>query len=245
MLEAKVLLVVALIVLVTSTVKGLTGFGFALTSLPLFSLFIPPKVAVPITVCSIYLDGYTLYEARKSVQYREILMLVISGIIGMILGTYFLVSLDSQTLRLTIGIVTALFAALSMMGVGWEITNTKLASIPVGFISGVLGGSMSISGPPIVLFFNNQRVEKTIFRANMIAYFFSLYIATVPGYVLGNLITIDLLTSSAVLAPIIVLGATLGIRLSRRVNEDFFRRITLLLVLTTGILAILSALNIA
>jgi uncharacterized membrane protein YfcA len=245
MLEAGVLLLVALVVLLASTVKGLTGFGFALTSLPLLSLFISPKVAVPlITVCSVFLDGYTLYEARKSVQYREIVTLVASGIIGMILGTYFLVSLDSQALRLTIGAVTILFATASMMGVRREISNTKLASIPVGLVSGVLGGSMSISGPPIVLFFNNQRVEKTVFRANIIAYFFSLYVATVPAYALGNLITIDLLTSSMVMVPIIFLGAVLGIRLSRRVDENIFRRITLLLVLASGILAMFSALKI-
>ena len=246
MLDAGVLLLVAFIVLVTSTLKGLTGFGFALTSLPLLSLFISPKEAVPlITVCSVFLDGYTLYEAKKSVQYREIITLVVSGIIGMILGTYFLISLDSQVLRLAIGVITVLFAAASIKGVRWEISNTKLASIPVGLISGVLGGSMSISGPPIVLFFNNQRVEKTIFRANLIAYFFSLYVATVPAYVLGNLITIDLLTTSAIMVPIIFFGATLGIRLSRKVNEDVFKRITLLLVLASGILAIFSVLNIA
>ena len=246
MLDIGSLLVVAIIVLVASIVKGLTGFGFALTSLPLLSLFISPKVAVPlITVCSVFLDGYTLYEARKSVRYREIVSLVASGIIGMILGTYFLVSLDSQALRLAIGAVTVLFAAASMIGVRRDISNTNLASIPVGLISGVLGGSMSISGPPIVLFFNNQRVEKTVFRANLIAYFFSLYVATVPAYVLGNLITLDLLGSSGVMVPIMFLGATLGIRLSRRVDERVFRRITLLLVLVAGIMAILSALNIA
>ena len=246
MLDIEGLLVVGLIVLVASTVKGLTGFGFALISLPMLSIFISPKVAVPlITVCSVFLDGYTLYEARKSVQYRRIVTLVASGIIGMILGTYFLVSLDSQTLRLAIGVVTVLFAAASMIGLRWEISNTNYASIPVGLISGVLGGSMSISGPPIVLFFNNQRVEKTVFRANLIAYFFSLYAATVPAYVLGNLITIDLLTSSAVMVPIIFLGASLGIRLSIRVDENVFRRITMFLVLASGIMAIFSALNMA
>ncbi len=245
MLEAGTLILVALIILVASTVKGLTGFGFALTSLPLLTIFLAPKTAVPlITVCSVFLDGYTLYEARKNVQYRAIIPLVISGIIGMILGTYFLVSLDSQVIRLAIGIVTVLFTAASMMGIRREINNEKMASIPVGLVSGILGGSMSISGPPIVLFFNNQNIEKTVFRANLIAYFFSLYVATVPAYVFGNLITVDLLGSSAVMVPIMFLGATMGIRLSRRVDEGVFKKIVLLLVLVTGIMAILSALGI-
>jgi uncharacterized membrane protein YfcA len=245
MYETGTLIIVALIILIASSIKGLTGFGFALTSLPLLTMFLEPKTAVPlITVCSVFLDGYTLYEARKQVQYRGIIPLVISGIIGMILGTYFLVSLDSEAIRLGIGVVTVLFAAASMMGIRKEISNTKLASIPVGLVSGVLGGSMSISGPPIVLFFNNQNVEKTVFRANLIAYFFSLYVATVPAYVFGNLITTDLLSSSAVMVPIMFLGATLGIRLSKKVDEAVFKKIALLLVLVTGLMAILSALGI-
>ncbi len=245
MLDTGVLIVVAFFILIASTIKGLTGFGFALTSLPLLSIFISPKTAVPlITVCSVFLDGYTLYEARRSVKYREIITLVIAGILGMILGTYFLVSLDSQELKIAIGVVTVLFAAASMMGIRREVSNTNVANIPVGLISGILGGSMSISGPPIVFFFNNQKVEKTTFRANLIAYFFSLYVATIPAYVFGNLITLDLLSSSAVMVPVMFLGATIGIHLSKKVDEKVFKKIALLLVLTTGIMAILSALNV-
>jgi len=245
MFEAGTLILVAIIILVASSIKGLTGFGFALTSLPLLSIFLEPKTAVPlITVCSVFLDGYTLYEARKQVRYREIIPLVTAGITGMILGTYFLVSLDSQIIKLCIGVVTVLFAAASIMGMRREISNVKLASIPVGLVSGVLGGSMSISGPPIVLFLNYQNVEKTVFRANLIAYFFSLYAATVPAYLFGDLITTDLVGSSAIMVPVMFIGATLGISLSKKVDEAVFRKIALMLVLVTGLMAILTALGI-
>ena len=245
MFEVGTLILVALIVLLASSVKGLTGFGFALTSLPLLAIFLEPKTAVPlITVCSVFLDGYTLFEARKQVQYKKIIPLVVSGVIGMIFGTYFLVSLDSKLIRLCIGLVTVLFTITSMMGIRREISNVKLASVPVGFVSGVLGGSMSISGPPLVLFFNNQNIEKTVYRANLIAYFFSLYVATVPAYIFGGLITTDLICSSAIIVPIMFIGATLGIRLSRQVDEIVYKKIALLLVLITGLMAILTALGI-
>lgn len=245
MFETGTLVIMAAIILFASMVKGLTGFGFALTSLPLLSMFIAPKAAVPIiTICSVFLDGYTLYDARKHVQYKAITYLVASGIAGMILGTYFLVSLDSQILRLVIGVVTVLFTIASMMGVKREISNTKLASIPVGLLSGVMGGTISISGPPIVLFFNNQNVEKKTFRANLIAYFFCLYFATVPAYFVGNLITVELLQSSAVMVPVMFLGATIGIRLSKRLDETVFKRITLALILVTGVMAILTAVGV-
>ncbi len=232
------------IILLASTVKGLTGFGFALTSLPLLTIFISPKVAVPIiTICSVFLDGYTFYKARKVVQYRVISPLVVSGVIGMMFGTYFLVSLNSGVLKLGIGAVTLLFAGASLFGFKREIGNVKLASIPIGFLSGFLGGAISISGPPVALFFSNQGVEKTVFRANLIAYFFCLYLATVPAYFLSGLITRELLVTSLILVPSIFIGANIGIGLLTKVNDQVFRKITMYLVMITGLMAVLSGLG--
>jgi uncharacterized membrane protein YfcA len=245
MLDTNILLIASFIILIASVVKGLTGFGFALTSLPLLTLFLTPKTAVPlIVVCSVFLDGYTFYETRRFVQYKEIFPLVVSGILGMILGTYFLVSLNSDIIRVAIGIVTILFAVASIMGIKREISNIKMVSIPIGLVSGVLGGLMSISGPPIVLFFINQNIEKRMFRANLLAYFFSLYLTTVPAYFFGNLLTLEMLGSAIIMVPIMFLGATVGIRASKRVDENFFKKITLLMVLFTGIMIILNALEI-
>ena len=245
MFDIGTLVLAAGVILLASTVKGLTGFGFALTSLPLLSLFMPPKTAIPIiTICSVFLDGYTFYDTREHVQYKEISLLVVSGIVGMIIGTYFLVNLDSQIIRLVIGMVTVLFTIASFRGVKYEISNTRLASIPVGLLSGILGGSMSVSGPPIVLFFNNQNVEKKVFRANLITYFFCLYLATIPAYIYGDLITWEMVKSSAIMIPVMFLGATLGIRLSKKLDETVFKKIALSLILVTGIMAILTAIGI-
>lgn len=244
MFELNVLLMIACILFLASTVMGLTGFGFALSSLPLLTLFLTPQEAVPlITICSTFMNSYTLYDAYRDVRYREIIPLVVSGIIGMVCGSYFLVSLDSQIIRLVIGLVTVVFTITSLKGFRVEVNNTKLASVPVGFLSGLLGGSMSISGPPIVLFFNNQNVEKHRFRVNLIAYFFSLYLAAVPAYFLSGLITMDMVQSSVVLVPVMFIGATLGIRMSKKIDEELFKRLALALILVTGLMAILTALG--
>lgn len=162
----------------------------------------------------------------------------------MIFGTYFLVSLESGFLKLGIGVVTLLFACASLLGLKREIGNLKNASIPIGFLSGLLGGAISISGPPVVLFFSNQGVEKKVFRANLIAYFFCLYLATVPAYVLGGLVTFELLTVSMFMVAPMFIGANIGMHVLKRVDERVFRDITLFLVMITGFMAILSSLNI-
>ena len=44
-----------------------------------------------------------------------------------------------------------------------SINNIKLSYGIAGFISGVLNGSLSMSGPPIVLFFSNEGFDKNFY----------------------------------------------------------------------------------
>ncbi len=44
--------------------------------------------------------------------------------------------------------------------------------------------------------------------------------------------------------PVMFLGATLGIRLSKKLDETVFKKIALSLILVTGIMAILTAIGI-
>ena len=243
MLEG-ILIQTLIVVLFASVVMGLTGFGFALIALPLLIIFLPLKTAVPlITLCSVILNGYMLYNVRRSVQVRRILPLTVMGVLGMITGTYFLVSAEITTLKLFIGLMVALFAVIYLTGFTWKIKNERLAFVPVGFLSGLLGGAMSISGPPIVLLFSNQGMEKKTFRANLIAYFLGLYLATTLNYLISGLVSTELLQHAVYMIPVLIIGTMLGTRLYEVVDEGLFRKTTLILVLITGFMTILSSLS--
>ena len=103
-----------------------------------------------------------------------------------------------------------------------------------------LGGSSSIPGPPIVLFFQNQKMAKETFRANLIAFLLSLYLVTIPMYVMNGLITWELTRTSIIFILPILLGAWSGIKLSHRVDETSFKRIVLVLVVLAGFMSILT-----
>ena len=151
--------------LLAGLVQGLTGFGLALVSVSILINFLSPKLVVPtVVILSIFTNIIILFEARKWVDLRRIWPLMMAGIVGMPLGTYLLVVLDASILKVFIGAVIALFAIAFLMGFKKQIRNEKLAFAPVGFISGLLQGSTSLSGPPIILFFVNQGVEKQVFR---------------------------------------------------------------------------------
>ncbi|NQT35271.1 sulfite exporter TauE/SafE family protein [bacterium] len=222
--------------------QGLTGFGFGLVTVPILVIFLVPQLVVPIVLLtSMLLTFYLLIETRRWLELKRILVLMAAGVAGLPFGIIILKQLDADILRVFIGIIIVLFGLAFLLGYRREIKNERLASVLIGFVSGLLSGSTSLSGPPVILFFTNQGLKKQTFRANIVAYFTVLSLVTLPAFIFSGLITPEVIELSLWFLPAMILGAFLGIKLSHRVNETLFRRITLVIVIVAGFVTVLSA----
>ena len=234
-----------LVIFLSSIIQGLTGFGFALVSVPIMMFILSPKVVVPIVIIhSLVINLIILFEARKWVNLKRIWPLMIAGAAGIPIGTYLLVALDASILKIFIGSVIIPFAITSLAGFKKAIRSEKLAFAPVGITSGLLASSTSLSGPPVILFFVNQGIEKEIFRANLVAYFTVLSLAAILAFVIGGVITTTVINYTLWLLPAAILGAMTGIKLTPKVSENIFRIIALVIVIIAGLLSILSGIGI-
>jgi uncharacterized membrane protein YfcA len=135
----------------------------------------------------------------------------------MLCGSLLLIYLNVPLLKLLTGVVIITFAIALLLNIKIEL-NSRLLQVPVGLLSGFLGGSTSMSGPPVALFFQNRGFEKRVFRANLIVYFILLYPLTLPTYYLGGLLTGEVFSTALLAAPAMVAGALLGARLLYRVD---------------------------
>ncbi|MDP2839444.1 MAG: hypothetical protein Q8O11_05250, partial [Syntrophales bacterium] len=68
--------------------------------------------------------------------------------------------------------------------------------------------------------------------------------ASLIGLVISGMVTPDILWTAASLAPGLVVGLFLGMLAFKRVNELYFRFLSVVVVVGTGILAVLSGLGI-
>lgn len=233
------------IIFLAGIVHGLTGFGFALVSVPILMLFLSPQIIVPvISLHNTLINLFLLYEVKKWIDLRRIWPLMIAGIVGMPVGTFLLMVMDVNVAKLYIGLVIAIFAAALLMGFKKEIKNERVAFAPVGLVSGILGGSTSMSGPPVILFFTNQGVKMETFRANLIAYFTVLDLTTTIVFLFRGITNSTVINYAIILIPAMIFGAITGVKLKHKVNEKLFRKITLIIVIFAGILSIFSGLRI-
>jgi len=223
--------------------QGFTGFGFSILSLPLITLLISPKIAVPVLVLySIIINIVVFFSARKAFELKRIWILVVCGIIGVPVGTHFLVTLNDNLIKLFIGIFITIFGLLLISGFRRKIKHEKISMIPIGIVSGILSGSVSIGGPPVILFLSNQGVNKQVFRANLAIYFFVLNIFTIPVYIYNGLISEQVLNYSIKFFPALLIGVIIGNLFSKKIKEKHFRKVTLVLLVLMGILSIISSL---
>jgi uncharacterized membrane protein YfcA len=237
--DPPLLIVGGLAVLLAGFLRGLTGFGFALVAAPIVSTLVEPQIVVPMILIHGTLTSIPLIiHARDEVQPLHIWPLMAGAIAGAPFGSYLLLVLDADALRLLIGIVAFGFALLFLVGFSRKVHRERFAFVPVGFLSGLLNGSSSLAGPPVILFFANQGIPPATFRANILVLFFATNIATIFAFAIGGLFSVDAFVLALAFGPSLVVGTYLGARYAGRVNVRLFRDIALSVVMGSGIIAI-------
>lgn len=243
-MELSVLILLGVIVIfVAGFTQGLTSFGFALIATPILGQIIPLQQTVPIVVIlSLCTNGIVFAGCYKHADIRKIWLLILSSLLAAPLGTYLLLFLSADILKLATGVVIVLVAALQLAGKTFPIKRDRLAYLPVGAASGLLNGSISMSGPPVALFLSNQGVGKETFWANISVYGIFLNIVTILTYLYGGLLTPETLHYTAWFVPSMLVGVFVGIRALKKLNEQRFKRIALWLIAASGVWTIIGVL---
>ncbi len=225
--------------------QGLIGFGFALVAVPILGLVASPQLVVPAVIIGGTISNFiVLFHVWRWVHLSQIWPLIIAGSVAAPFGAYLLDILSADVLRIIIGVAVLLFTITSIQGFRKRIRNEKFAMVPVGLASGLLGGSIATSGPPVVLFLANQGLEKETFRANLIAYFSVLNVVTLAALSVEGVITASTMGFALISMPGMAIGALTGVALAGRVREGLFRRIALSVVAAAGLLSIATGLHI-
>ncbi|MEG6586642.1 sulfite exporter TauE/SafE family protein [Dendrosporobacter sp. 1207_IL3150] len=235
--------IIVLIVFFSSFVQSITGFGFAIVGTPLLLFFLEPKPVVTLMVLgALILNLLVIYKTRGKSDPKVILPMFMASLLGIIPGVYILKIVDGSVLKLCIGILILIVAFVMASNRVFTVKREKLATYIVGIVSGFMGGSTSLSGPPVVLFLMNQQQDKEAFRANLVRYFCLGNIATlIVMYFMGTIDT-DVIQQGVYTIPGVLLGVWLGEKAFEKVSPVLFRQITLAVIFFCGAISVTSEL---
>jgi uncharacterized protein len=236
------ILATGLILFGGSCLQGLTGFGYSMLCLPLLALFMPVKDAVPVLIAtSVILNLLVWADARRSIRIRWLLPLMIAGLAGIPIGVWSLGIVSEQMLKIAVGILVVLSSVAYLTGFRMNLPKERLAMLPVGLVSGVLNGSTSFSGPPVILFLANQDVSRDTLRGSLSVYFLLLNAATVPAFIAAGEFSPQAGRMTLAGVPLVLAGGLLGTWLSGRVGEKGFRTAALGFLGLLGLLTLVQA----
>src|ERR1700691_4718539 len=140
--------------LAAGLVNGLTGFGTAITALPIWLYVLSPTAASTLAIiCAMVAQLQTLPMIWPHIRWRLALPLVIPGIVGVPIGTLLLPLIEPRFFRLGGAVFLIVYSGWVWLrgGAHTSVHGGKIADGVVGFGGGVLGGLAGVPGVlPIV-----------------------------------------------------------------------------------------------
>ncbi len=231
-----------MIILLAGFVQGMTSFGFSLVAVPLLGLFIPLADFVPMLILFSFLLSLFLFtKLRGSYNPKRVVVLALSGISFTQIGINMLKFVDNTILKMVVGVVILLSSILMLLGIRFKIRFKILGDLLAGASSGILNGSLSLSGPPVILLLSNEATEKEMFRKTLAAYFLALNLVSLPLFFASGLLSRDLIIRSVINLPALFAGMLMGLFTGNRISEGHFKKITLVMILILGLISVLSA----
>src|SRR6516164_5754169 len=130
-------------------IRGITGFGSALISVPLLALSQPLTFAVPLVLAldftaSVVLGGLN----RSQASWPEVKLLLPFGMIGAVIGAYALITLPTTPIVLALGAFTMFFGFRNIFGLAPKEPLSRKWAVPAGLLGGTTGALFGASGPP-------------------------------------------------------------------------------------------------
>jgi uncharacterized membrane protein YfcA len=236
----------AAILLVAYFIRGITGFGSGLISVPLLALFLPLHFVVPLILlldftASIVIGGFNF----KRVKWDEVGVLIPFGMVGVILGTSLLVNLPPEPMLIALAGFVFVFAMRSLLNLHGDKLISRGWAIPASLTGGTVGALFGTGGPPYVIYQSHRFRDKSELRATFSALFFTEGLTRIVSFlVAGLLMTASVWVVFFAALPIVLGALYLGGRVHVGISPAQMTRLVGVLLLVSSVSLLFKALSI-
>jgi len=238
--------------------------GASTIAVAVFAAVLPAKESTgALLVLLILGDLFAVWTYHAHADWATLRRLVPTVLAGVLVGTFFLAVADDGTVRRVIGVILLVLVAVTLvrrsaatrgrnrsgLDAAGETAATdltgradhapgrrwrRLATDSYGVIAGFTTMVANAGGPVMSMYFLATRFSINRFLGTAAWFFFVVNLAKTPFSVSLGLISLPSLRLDLLLAPAVVVGALVGRRLARRINQKLFDRLVLALTITSA-----------
>jgi uncharacterized membrane protein YfcA len=238
-------ILVGVSLLIAAFIKGATGLGFPLIATPALALLLDIRTAVTVLILpNLFMDSAQVI--RDGFPYdilRRFSGVLAPTIIGVFLGTVFLVKMPLWILNLCLGVIIMSFVASNLFKFNFTISpqREKILSPIVGFISGVLNGMTNAAGPALAIYLYSLKLDKRVFVKSIATIFITTKLSQLVAISTWNLFNWDTIRLSIQVVLLSLAGFYAGVKAHDSVNQINFNRGLLALLSLIGVMLIARA----
>ena len=214
--------------------KGATGAGAPIITIPVIAAFYDVRIAVIIMVIPNLLTNIgQLYQFRKTILPKFFtLSFALGGGVGAFLGTILLVNLSIKILTLSVAFIVIVYILLKLSVPSWKLTYEKAKKLVflMGSLGGILQGTAGLSAPISITFLNSMKLERNQFIPTISVYFGVMSIFQMPTLYYYNFLNLEIILVSCISTLVLLSFMPIGSWIAKSVSKESFDKITLILL---------------
>jgi uncharacterized membrane protein YfcA len=235
--------------------------GAATIAVAVFAAVLPAKESTGALLILLILgDLFAVWTYHAHADWATLRRMVPTVLAGVLVGTSFLAYADDAVVRRVIGAILLALVAITLVrravatrgrrseldepggipgaGAGAGAAGSRWRSRLVTASYGVLAGFTTMvansGGPVMAMYFLSNRFSVRQFLGTAGWFFFAVNLAKTPFSISLGLISPWSMRLDLLLAPAVVVGALIGRRLARGINQKLFDRLVLVLTIVSA-----------
>lgn len=222
--------------------NGLTGFGTALTAVPIWvHIMSPPMAAALGAAAGVTGQVQSMSLVWHALDWRRVAPFIAAGLVGVPIGTLLLPLVDVRTFKLGVGCVLIVYCAFQLGAErlarsGFSAAGGRLADALVGLGGGIMSGLAGLSGPLPIMWATFKPWTREEKRALFQAFNLTILSVTVLSSTVAGLLPPAFWSALLLSVPGTFVGVQLGKLAWRRLDDRRYDRVVMGLMLAMGVM---------
>lgn len=234
------MLLVGIIVLITHTLEGITGFGCTAIAMPFTIMLVGVTVAKPaLTILGFLLCLYIVIISFRDIVWKEFIRIASFVGLGLPVGLWAFNRLPEKILIKLLAVFIVLIAIRGIYISFISNNHTKPANNIllniILFLGGCVHGAFTSGGPIVTIYATEAIPKKNNFRATLCMLWIVLNSIIIIQTAANNQITPEVIKLLGITIPFLIAGAILGNWAHHKIKDTYFSKIVFIVLLLTGI----------
>jgi len=226
--------------LIAGIVRGFAGFGTAMIYLPIALTVLDKEVAL-VTLLVMDLIGPIpgvprfLRDGKPSELWK---LLLGCAIVTPLTIIFIFEAISQDALRYTVSIVALVLLTMLILGVRYRGVFKDWMLYATGAISGFLGGTSGVPGPPVIMIYMASENPPQVIRANNSLYLLIFDIMMLVVFALRGLLTLSAIILGIIIALPYLLGNQIGTWIFNPTYEKLYRIVAYIIIGTSALMGL-------